>query len=104
MADGKTSILLKKHIHNLTLDAISKVILKYFIMLYIYVPFNQVAFGTDFSKSMTAESLGIELPEGSDCNVFYYVIEQSMKAMFKSLTTPFPFLNQVCMCLWVGGC
>ncbi len=58
--------------------------------------FLQVAFGTDFSKLWTPESLGIKVPEGNKLNVFNYTINASLQALQLSFNSIYPPLNQVC--------
>ncbi len=55
----------------------------------------QVAFGTDFTKIWTAESLGIEVPEESRLNVLNYAINSSLQALELTFTSIYPPLNQV---------
>ena len=56
--------------------------------------YSQVAFGNDFSKQWTAESLDIKMPDESHSNLLYYIVEQSLKAMHKGVTAFYPPLNQ----------
>ncbi len=54
-----------------------------------------MAFGTDFTKIWTAESLGIEVPEESRLNVLNYAINSSLQALELTFTSIYPPLNQV---------
>ena len=54
-----------------------------------------MAFGTDFSKIWTAESLGIEMPPNTDCTVFSYLINSSLKAVDWHFSSISPTVNRV---------
>ena len=49
----------------------------------------------DFSKIWTAESLGIEMPPDTDCTVFSYLINSSLKAADWYFTSISPTVNRV---------
>ncbi len=56
---------------------------------------SKVAFGTDFSKLWTPDSLGIQVPEENNLNVFNYAVNSSLQALNLSFTSIYPPLNQV---------
>ena len=54
-----------------------------------------MAFGTDFSKTWTANNLDIQVPDGDNVDVFAYLRSVSMKALEFGFFSMFPSLNQV---------
>ena len=61
-----------------------------------------MAFGANFSEIWTAESLGIDVPKGNNCSVFYYLINTTLQAVHEFFTSFSPLIEEVNVSLAVG--